>query len=88
VPVRHEKVAMSDDERLRFIVEGLPGVSAVLAKRLLERFGTVHALVNASREELMEVEGVGSKTAEEILRVVHLAYEAGLRETGWRAPDP
>lgn len=88
VAVRHDKVSMSDDERLRFIVEGLPGVSAVLAKRLLERFGTIHALVNASRAELMEVDGVGSKTADEVLRLVHLAYEAGLRDTSWRPPDP
>lgn len=88
IAVRHDKVSMSDDERLRFIVEGLPGVSAVLAKRLLDRFGTIHALVNASRAELMEVDGVGSKTADEILRLVHLAYEAGLRDTSWRSPDP
>ena len=41
------KGPMSDDERLRYIVEGLPGVGAVLARRLLDKFGTVREIANA-----------------------------------------
>lgn len=72
--VRAEKGAMTDDERLRFLVEGLPNVSAVLARRLLTHFGTVHALVNAQVEELMEVEGVGPKIAAAIHAVLRTQY--------------
>ncbi len=75
--VRGEKGAMTDDERLRFLVEGLPGVSAVLSRRLLERFGTIHDLVKASVEELMEVEGVGPVTARNVHAIVRTQYVGG-----------
>ncbi|MHB8604423.1 MAG: DEAD/DEAH box helicase [Thermoplasmatota archaeon] len=74
VALRGAKSAMNDEERLRYVVEGLPGVSAVLARRLLERFGTLRAIANAKLEELMEVEGVGEKTAGEIVRVLTAVY--------------
>lgn len=75
VAVRSGEGAMTDPERLRFVVEGLPGVSAVLATRLLERFGTVAALAQASEEDLREVEGVGKKKAASIHGTLHREYE-------------
>ena len=74
IAVRAAKGPMSDDERIRFLVEGLPGVSAVLSRRLLEHFGTVKALVDASEAELMEVEGVGAVIAKGIHDVVRTQY--------------
>lgn len=74
VALRGGKGPMNEDERLRYMVEGLPRVSAVLARRLLDRFGTVRELVNASVEELMEVEGVGSVIAQDIHRIVRTPY--------------
>jgi len=50
---------MSLNERQQFLVEGLPNVSAVLAKRLLMHFGSIKDIANASEEELQEVEGIG-----------------------------
>lgn len=61
-------------ERQHFIIEGLPNVSAVLARRLLDHFGSVRAVLNASEEELMEVKGVGKKIAREIFRVLDEGY--------------
>lgn len=72
--VRAQKGAMSDDERLRFLVEGLPGVSAVLARRLLEAFGTVREIANADVDELRKVEGIGPATAEAIHRILRTQY--------------
>ena len=57
-------------DRQRYVVEGLPSVSAVLAERLLEHFGTVRKIFEADVKELMEVKGVGEKTAQEIRRVL------------------
>jgi Fanconi anemia group M protein len=57
------------------VVEGLPGVSAVRARALLRHFRTLRNLFNASVERLMEVEGVGRKTAEKIYEVANLEYE-------------
>jgi Fanconi anemia group M protein len=57
-----------------FIVEGLPGVSAKLARRLLEHFGSVGAVFSASAEDLMGVEGIGEKTAERIREAIEAGY--------------
>ena len=72
--VRAGKGPMSDDERLRYLVEGLPGVSAVLARRLLEEFGTVREIANAGVDELRKVDGVGPATAEAIHRILRTQY--------------
>jgi ERCC4-type nuclease len=54
------------DARRRYILQGLPGVGRDRALRLLERFGSVEAVMCATREELLTVEGVGAKTADRI----------------------
>jgi Fanconi anemia group M protein len=61
-------------ELQRFVVEGLPGVSCVLAVRLLKRFGTVEGIVLASEKELMEVPGIGRKKARAIREVLSSPY--------------
>ena len=73
--VRGERKPLLLGEQQRFIVESLPNVSAVLAKRLLERFGSVDAVMNASKKQLMDVEGIGEGKAEEIVKVVRNRYE-------------
>lgn len=45
------------------ILQGLPGVGPERARRLLERFGTVEAVMAAPAAELMAVAGIGSATA-------------------------
>lgn len=44
----------------------VPGVGSVFIKRLLERFRTPEAVFQASVKELLEVEGLGTKVANEI----------------------
>jgi Fanconi anemia group M protein len=72
--VRGEKHAMSLQERQRFIVESLPNISALLAHRLLEQFGSVNALFKADLDELTNVKGIGKKTAKEIKEVIEKKY--------------
>ncbi|HEC72105.1 MAG TPA: DEAD/DEAH box helicase, partial [Thermoplasmatales archaeon] len=74
VAIRGMKRQMSMHERQQFLVEGLPNVSAVLADRLLNHFGSIRAIVNASEEELMEVEGIGKNIASEIVKLVNKEY--------------
>ena len=59
----------------RFVVEGLPGVSSVLAERLLERFGTVEGVMRASERELREVRGIGEVKARRIRELLTRPYE-------------
>lgn len=60
--------------RQRFLVQGLPNVSATLAQRLLERFGSVKGIADADVEELMRVEGIGKVIAEGIHTVLRRKY--------------
>ncbi len=53
----------------------MPEIGPVVAKNLLKHFGTVAAVMSASREELMAVELVGPKTADRIREVVGEAYK-------------
>jgi Fanconi anemia group M protein len=75
VPVRGEPKGLTLQEQQRFIVEGLPGVSAVLAKRLLEHFGTVERVMCASEEELKQVHGIGQEKAKAIRKILTSIYE-------------
>jgi DNA excision repair protein ERCC-4 len=70
VPYRQAKAKRKKTAQIR-ILQSLPGVGLDRAKRLLERFGTVRACFGASIEELMGVEGIGSKTAASIERVIN-----------------
>ncbi|ACJ16557.1 helicase-associated endonuclease for fork-structured DNA [Thermococcus onnurineus NA1] len=74
VRLRSEKKALTLAERQRLIVEGLPNVSATLAKRLLKHFGNVERVFTATEEELQEVEGIGPKKAREIRKVITAPY--------------
>jgi len=75
VAIRGEKKVMSLNEKQQFIIESLPNVSGVLARRLLEHFGSVQNVVNAEEFELKQVEGIGKIKAEEIGQVVKGKYE-------------
>lgn len=52
------------------LLQELPGVGPERAARLLERFGSVRNVVNASRRELCCVPGIGPAVAAAIRRVV------------------
>ena len=73
--LRHKPKALSLGQRQRFLVEGLPSVGETLARNLLERFGTVRAVFNASPAELEHVPKIGAKKAAEIARLVTEPYE-------------
>jgi len=62
--------------RQLFILQGLPKVGPTVAKRLLEHFGSVSNAMNATMEDLTQVEGIGRITAEKIRKVLDSEYEA------------
>jgi len=51
--------------RLKFL-QGLPKTGPVIADRLLDKFGSIQAVVNADVKALMEVDGIGKVMAEKI----------------------
>ena len=75
VAIRGEKTSMSIKERQQFVLEGLPNVSSVIAKRLLDHFGSIRAIVIASEKELQEVNGVGKHIATKIFALLNAQYD-------------
>ena len=73
-PIRHEKKPLSIQERILYVAEGLVGPT--LARRLLDEFGTLKRIANASRVELMRVEGIGKERAELIWRVFNTRWNS------------
>lgn len=61
-------------EQQLFIIESLPNIGSVNAKNLLENFGSVLSVINASENELMEVEGICKITAQNIRKVIDSKY--------------
>jgi len=54
----------------RFVLEGLPGVNAEMAGRLLEAFGSIQAVCAAEIDDLLKVPGIGPKRAQQIFEVL------------------
>jgi ERCC4-related helicase len=71
VALRGEKPSPSQRQRQQYIIEGLPNVSSVLAQRLLDHFGSIRALMNATEKELMQVQGVGKAIAQGIIEIIN-----------------
>lgn len=74
IQIRTDKKPVNLWEQQLFIIESLPNIGPVNAKNLLEHFGTVANIINASESQLQEVEGIGKKTAANIQKVVDSKY--------------
>jgi len=60
----------------RRVIEMLPGCGMVMARDLLQYFGSVRRTVIATEEELRSLRGIGANKAKEILKVLNAEYEA------------
>ena len=74
IQIRTERKPQNLWEQQLFIIESLPGIGPVHAKRLLEHFGSVKSVLEADEKKLQEVEGIGKKTAKNIREVVEGKY--------------
>jgi len=52
------------------MLTAIPGIGVEKARRLLEKFGSIYNIVNASISDLMKVEGIGEKQARRIYNFV------------------
>ena len=75
IQIRTEKKPLTTWEQQLYIVESLPNVGPVTARKLLEEFKSVKAVINASEEDLKRVEGIGDKIAKRILRVIDSGFK-------------
>lgn len=78
--VRYKPRLMDEEERKLFVLQGLPDIGPKLADKLLQRFGTLRKVFNASIDQLMGIEGIGDKKAEEIYRIINSPYKPKNKE--------
>lgn len=63
-----------DKEALLSMVESLPDVGTAIAMAMLKQFRTLKGVVNASKRDLVTVDGIGAKRAEKILKFLDKVY--------------
>lgn len=73
-PLRIEKAPLAPDAQLRFILEGMPHVGPITARKLLERYGSIALLADASAEDLQRTPGVGPETARMLHELLNRRY--------------
>ena len=71
----HSAKPLSEADRLVYTVASIPGIGNQLARPLLERFRTLHALTNASVAELAEVPLIGEKKAQALYDFFRREYK-------------
>jgi len=74
VQVRTEKKPLTLKEQQLFIVESLPHVGPVTARKLLEEFKSVGGVFSASADDLKKVDGIGDKIAKHIRTIIESDY--------------
>ncbi len=57
-----------------FVICSFPGISNVLGKRLLEKFGSLEKVFTASEEELIKVKGISKNLAKKIKKILISKY--------------
>lgn len=65
------------------ILQSLPGIGPERARRLIERFGSIEAVVTASTDDLAYVPGIGKATANAIRWAVEERAETYDTANGW-----
>lgn len=56
------------------IISGIPGVSRIISKRLLEHFGNIESIIIADEKDLQKVKGMGEKLAKRIKNILTINY--------------
>lgn len=72
--VREGRKPASLAETQRYVVSGIPGVSGVLADRLLSQTQSVQNLFSAEELDLQKIEGIGEVTARRIREIATAKY--------------
>lgn len=74
IVLRSGKRPKTKEEMKQYIVESLPYVGPRMAKKLLNNFGSVKSIFNASETELKKIDNVGNKKAGHIKKVIEEEY--------------
>ena len=73
--LRFDKKPIEITSLLEYIVAGIPGINALRAKNLLIELGSLQKIFNADIGDLMSVENIGKKIAQEIYKLSRFKYQ-------------
>lgn len=76
ISVHGDKHAKTLPEQQEYVVASIADIGPVTARALLSEFGTVQAVMTASKGDLMETEGVGEITADRIREIIGSEYDS------------
>lgn len=76
VKSRFEKAPTEVSYLLEHIISGVPGVNTSRAKNLLSELKTLQTLFNAEIGDLMKIDNVGKKIAQEIYKLSRFEYDS------------
>ncbi|MDY6774520.1 MAG: DEAD/DEAH box helicase [Halobacteria archaeon] len=74
VQLHDDKSSATVSEQQEYVVSSIADVGRVIARNLLEEFGTVENVMTASVEDLKQVDKVGEKTARRIREILTEEY--------------
>ncbi len=57
------------------MIENLPDVGTAIAMAMLKQFRTLKGVINASKKDLVSVDGIGEKRAEKIIKFLDKTYK-------------
>ncbi|MCK4384500.1 MAG: DEAD/DEAH box helicase, partial [Candidatus Lokiarchaeota archaeon] len=75
VKLRFDKKPLEISSLLEYIVAGIPGINALRAKNLLKELQSLQEIFNADIGDLMKVDNVGKKIAQEIYKLSRFKYK-------------
>jgi len=73
--LRFDKKPIEIAGLLEYIVAGIPGINALRAKNLLRELKSLQEIFNADIGDLMSVENIGKKIAQEIYKLSRFKYQ-------------
>lgn len=68
---KHCSADLPEMDKKRYILASVPSVGDVLAKNLINHFGSIAAVAGASEKQLQKVEGIGKVKAQKIHQIFH-----------------
>ncbi len=75
IRIRERIRMLTKNQKQEYVISGLPKISTVLARRLLEHFKTPENVFKATEEELIQVDGIGKDKAKLIRKVLTRKYQ-------------
>lgn len=65
------------------MLQGFPKIGPLMAKRVLEHFGSVRNVMRADRDDLMDIDGIGKSMADTICDILDKPHNRSFPEEAW-----